>query len=153
MSATITSRFVARLPTSKRNSLEFSTLHWAKPMTGLTKGRYDLYLDAARRNDDYIRRIWETAQSMPRYAGKTSLILTTDHGRGDGREGWKNHSALIPGSDRIWIAVMGPDTPADGVIKTSTVTQSQVAATLGALLGEDFSASDSRIAKPLDFKN
>ena len=27
--------------------------------------RYDLYLDAAWRNDRFIRRLWETAQSMP----------------------------------------------------------------------------------------
>ena len=44
--------------------------------------RYDLYLDSARRTDEYIRRLWELVQSMPEYAGKTSFVLTTDHGRG-----------------------------------------------------------------------
>ena len=27
--------------------------------------RYDLYLDAARRNDRFIRQFWETAQALP----------------------------------------------------------------------------------------
>lgn len=101
-------------------------------------GRYDLYLDAARRNDDYVRKLWEASQSMPEYAGKTSLILTTDHGRGDTRTDWKSHGKLISGSDRMWIAVLGPDTPPDGLRQDTHVTQSQVAATVAALLGEDY---------------
>ena len=78
-------------------------------------GRYDLYLDAAQRNDRYIKQLWETAQALPSYAGKTSLVITTDHGRGDTRDGWKSHGVNYPGSDRIWIAIIGPDTPAKGI--------------------------------------
>src|SRR5690606_30677692 len=113
------------------------------------QGRYDLYLDAAWRNDRYIQQLWETAQAMPEYAGRTTLVLTTDHGRGDIRDGWKNHGVNNPGSDRIWIAVMGPDTPPRGIRSDTQVTQGQVAATVAALLGEDFAASDERIAPPL----
>jgi hypothetical protein len=113
------------------------------------EGRYDLYLDAAQRNDQYIRTLWETAQSLPFYANKTSLVITTDHGRGDGREGWKSHGTEYPGSDRIWIAVMGPDTQAQGLRENLDVTQAQVAATVASLLGEDFTKLDPRIAKPL----
>jgi len=104
-------------------------------------GRYDLYLDAAQRTDRYIERLWETAQSMPEYAGRTSLVMTTDHGRGDSREGWKSHGPHIPGSERIWIAVLGPDTPADGLRAELEVGQNQVAATVAQLLGEDYHAA------------
>ena len=72
-------------------------------------GRYDLYLDAARRTDDYIERLWKTMQSLPQYAGKTSLLITTDHGRGDTLTGWKSHGTDHPGSDEIWIALLSPD--------------------------------------------
>ena len=75
-------------------------------------GRYDFYLDSARRSDDFLRELWETLQAMPQYAGKTSLVITTDHGRGHTRSGWKSHGASIPGSDLVWVAVMGPDTEA-----------------------------------------
>lgn len=112
-------------------------------------GRYDLYLEAAHRSDDYVRQLWEFAQSHEAYRGCTTLIVAADHGRGHGREGWKNHSADLPGSERIWIAVLGPDTPALGVRKDLETTQGQVAATVAALLGEDYSASDERIALPL----
>jgi hypothetical protein len=112
-------------------------------------GRYDLYLDAARRIDTYIERLWSTLQALPQYAGKTSLVLTTDHGRGDTREDWKNHGRDTPGCDRIWIAVLGPDTPASAPAAGLEITQSQVAASVAALLGEDFPRESSRSAPPL----
>ncbi len=102
-------------------------------------GRYDLYLDAAWHNDDYIRRLWETAQSLPQYKGKTSLVITTDHGRGDDRVEWKNHGEDVPDCERIWIAVLGPDTNPSSVTVTHA-TQAQTAATVAALLGLDFRA-------------
>jgi hypothetical protein len=112
-------------------------------------GRYDLYLDAAAVADDQLRRLWGTLQSMDDYQGKTSLVIATDHGRGDGPVGWKSHSVDIEGANRMWLAVMGPDTPARGVVKNVEATQSQVAATVAKLLGEDFTSHDARVAKPL----
>ena len=46
---------------------------------------------------------------------------------------------LLP--DRMWIAVMGPDTPALGCRTDLDVTQNQVAATVAELLGEDYHAA------------
>lgn len=112
-------------------------------------GRYDLYLDAAWKNDQYIRELWETAQDFDQYRGKTSLLITTDHGRGDGREGWKSHGTSTPGSDRMWLALIGPDTTAQGIVANAKLQQSQVAATVAMLLGFDFTDSDARIAKPI----
>ena len=44
------------------------------------EGRYDEYLTAAQRADRYLRTLWETAQAMPEYRGRTTLIFspTTD---------------------------------------------------------------------------
>ncbi len=112
-------------------------------------GRYDLYLDSAHRSDGFLKALWDFVQNAPAYRGKTSLVITTDHGRGDGREGWKNHSVDLPGSERIWSAVLGPNTPALGLRKDLVVTQGQTAATVAALLGYDYAASDPRIAPVL----
>ena len=111
--------------------------------------RYDLYLDAARRADAYLRTLWEFVQQSPRYRGKTSMLITTDHGRGDGREGWKNHNADLPGSDRIWIGVMGPHTPPLGVREAVQATQAQVAASAALLLNHDYTSASAKIAEPL----
>lgn len=113
-------------------------------------GRYDRVLWSARKNDGFLRELWETAQAMPEYKGATSLVITTDHGRGDPPVEWKNHSAKIPGSEYIWAAFLGPDTPALGERKeVELVTQNQIAATLAALLGYDYPASVPRAAKPI----
>jgi len=113
------------------------------------EGRYDIVLDCARRTDGFVERLWDLLQEMPEYFGKTSLVLTTDRGRGETRVDWKNHGKDTPGSDRMWIAVMGPDTPPLGCRRDLDVTQGQVAATVAALLGEDYNRFAPRPAPPL----
>jgi hypothetical protein len=111
--------------------------------------RYDLYLESARRSDEFIRRLWETAQSMPQYAGKTSLVIATDHGRGATPQDWTGHGAKIPGADGWWAAMMGPTIEARGVIGEGEETQGQIAATIARLVGEDWNAAEPKAAKPL----
>ena len=112
-------------------------------------GRYDRYLLTATQNDGFIRQLWQQTQSMSQYRNKTAFLVTTDHGRGDGREGWKNHGAKLPGSDRIWVAAFGAGLSRSGIEENSKYTQSQIAATVAALLGHDFCSTDERIASPL----
>ena len=111
--------------------------------------RYDRYLESAQKNDEFIARLWEMLGGMAEYAGKTSLIITTDHGRGSTVLDWVDHNKRIVGAERIWMAVIGPDTAAVGVRSEVAVTQSQIAATVAGLVGEDFAASSEKIAKEL----
>jgi hypothetical protein len=114
-------------------------------------GRYDLYLQSARRVDRYLRRLWDALQSLPAYKDKTSLVITTDHGRGDAAgQAWKSHGEKVAGAENIWIAVLGPDTAPRGERSAAAdVTQSQVAATVAALLGEDFAGAVPGVAPPI----
>jgi hypothetical protein len=115
-------------------------------------GRYDRYLEAAHRVDGYLRTLWETVQSIPEYRGTTTLIVTTDHGRGDAPVEWKHHGQKIKGSERIWMAVLSPDTPfrrPEEGTPFAPVTQSQVAATLAAFLGRDYRDFAPRAAPPI----
>ncbi|HEU5116638.1 MAG TPA: AP protein [Isosphaeraceae bacterium] len=98
---------------------------------------YDVYLDSAHTVDGYIRDLWEYAQSTPQYQGKTTFIITTDHGRGLGKE-WTSHGRKIAHSNEMWIAVLGPDTPARGEIASGHYTQSQVARTVAAFLDLEY---------------
>lgn len=113
-------------------------------------GRYDQVLLAARQFDRFVQQLWETMQSMPQYRGTTTFIITTDHGRGSGPVDWKEHGAESPGSDDIWLAVLGPDTPALGERRdTASVTQAQIAATVAALLGHDYRRFAPNAGAPL----
>ena len=111
--------------------------------------RYDMYLDAANNTDRYLSELWQTLQKMPEYRDKTSMIITTDHGRGDTRVDWIDHGKKVPLAEYIWIAVLGPDTPPLGVRENVETTQSQVAATIAHLLGENFVAASPKAAAPL----
>ena len=98
--------------------------------------RYDRLLDCLRLEDDYLRILWETLQSLPEYRDRTTLVVTTDHGRGRTPKNWVDHGEGIRGSEEIWIAVIGPDTPDVGIAQgVPEVHQADVAATLLDLLG------------------
>ena len=114
------------------------------------QGRYDLVLESAHEFDRDVEELWTTMQSMPEYRDKTTFIITTDHGRGSGLVDWKEHGVDEKGSENVWIAVMGPDTPALGErSNVDAVTQAQIASTVAQLLGQDFRASAPNAAAAL----
>lgn len=120
------------------------TDHWGHT------GRYDRILQSAHMVDDYVRRLWETVQSMSQYRDQTTFILTTDHGRGLAPENWKHHGEKIDGAENIWMAFLGPDTPALGErTNCGPVTQSQIAATLAAFLGVDYKKDIPQAGNPV----
>jgi hypothetical protein len=113
-------------------------------------GYYAQYLNAAHRADFYVETLWNAVQSMSHYRNKTTLIFSPDHGRGEGPEDWKDHGEKIPASKYIWMAFLGPDTPARGERSgIPAVEQNQIAATLAAFLGEDYNADVPKAGKPI----
>jgi hypothetical protein len=102
-------------------------------------GRYDLVLQSAHLFDQFVAELWTTLQRLPAYRDQTTFIITTDHGRGSGLSQWKEHGVEEPGSENIWIALIGPDTAALGERRnTPEVHQAQIAATVAAFLGRDY---------------
>jgi hypothetical protein len=107
------------------------------------------YLLAARNYDRFLQSYWETVQSIS--PGHVSLVASTDHGRGFGVE-WRDHGEKIAGAEGIWIAVMGPRVAALGErTGVEPVTQSEVAASVAALAGEDYAGAVTKAGKSLPF--
>jgi len=104
------------------------------------EGNYDRYLKSARYTDEMISSLWNWVQTQPDYKDKTTLIITTDHGRGNlNIDDWKHHGAKMPNADEIWIAVLGPDTPSLGEVRNGQqLYQNQIAKTMASLLGWDY---------------
>ncbi|TMN74303.1 phosphoglyceromutase [Pseudoalteromonas sp. S1727] len=117
-------------------------------------GHYDQYLKSAKQNDAFIQDLWQTIQTTQGYKNNTTLIITTDHGRGSHANDWQHHSSKqalakseqgrkafpegVIGSDHIWFAAIGPTIKATGLLKTrAELKQAQVAATVLTALGED----------------
>jgi hypothetical protein len=99
-------------------------------------GNYAAYLQSAHQTDAFIRDLWTWLQGESRYRNKTTLLITTDHGRGTSKTTWKNHGATVSEADQTWFMVLGPDTPPFGEIKQpGQYHTDQLASTLTALLG------------------
>ncbi|MEO6040250.1 MAG: phosphoglyceromutase, partial [Saprospiraceae bacterium] len=103
-------------------------------------GHYDRYLDAAHETDHWLAELWHFLQTDPTYRGRTTLLITTDHGRGcqEPRQ-WREHNRHVPGADQVWLAALGPDTPPLGEVQQSLqLYQQQVAQTIAQLVGCNF---------------
>jgi Sulfatase len=110
---------------------------------------YPEYLNAAHRADQFLQTLWQTVQSTPEYRDSTTIIFTSDHGRGDG-ENWTSHGKNLPESKQTWLAVIGPDTEAQGERRNSQeIRQTQLAATVAALLGEEFTRATPNAGSPI----
>ena len=113
-------------------------------------GRYDQYLTAAHNMDEFVRQLWTRTQTMTQYRGKTTFIITADHGRGSGPKGWRDHGEKVEGAENDWIAIIGPDTPPLGErINAQPLTSSQIAATIAALLGDDYHRAFPKSGMPI----
>jgi hypothetical protein len=106
------------------------------------------YLHALRSADAFIAEWWRVLQADPGFRDRTTLIVTTDHGRGRGRA-WSSHGWRVRGSGETWLAIMGPDIPARGERSDTESTTSQVAATIAAALGYDYPSAVKRAAPPI----
>jgi len=113
------------------------------------EGRYDLYLDATFRADRFIKRVWDTLQSLPEYRGQTTLIVTTDHGRGDTTKDWSDHGRDVPAAVSTWLVALGPTVAPLGLRDGVVATTSQIAATVAAAVGEDFRRGSPKAAAPI----
>lgn len=137
-------------------------------------GDYAQYLIGIHRGDAFVARIWELLQADPFYRDKTTLIVTTDHGRGDTRKdrpdmSWRQHSSPsalardtasykalfpqgIPDSNQTWIAIMGPRIQAgagNSYTRDSCAHNDQIAATALTALGFDWKAFSAEAGAPL----
>lgn len=119
-------------------------------------GRYADHLRMVQSIDRYLADLWQLIQKMPQYAGKTAILITTDHGRGHTPKArWKDHGTKTADSYQIWLAAMGPGVATSGVATSGeqrdgpVLFQNQIAATLAQLLGVAFKA-DHPVAPPID---
>ncbi|WP_408590565.1 hypothetical protein [Novosphingobium sp.] len=176
----VNAAFGGRFPTDTLTMrAAFDTLRTVKPRVlyvGLGDtdelahiGDYDQYLTAMNRDDDFIAELWRMAQADPAFRGRTTLIVTTDHGRGTaGGAAWTEHGSArsveidpagftipdkagFPGSEQIWLAALGPAVRAAQPVGSQCLHQNQIAASALVALGQDWRAFDAGAGAPLPF--
>jgi hypothetical protein len=113
-------------------------------------GRYDQVLEAYVRTDRYLQQLWTWLQSQSDYRGRTSILITTDHGRGSGLKEWRDHGAKVSGAGETWMAFVSPSMAQRGEWSAHPpLTTAQVAATLVTWMGFDWKAFDPAAAPPV----
>jgi hypothetical protein len=114
-------------------------------------GDYKFYLDAAHQFDKWVGELWDWVQHQPDYKDKTTLLITTDHGRGDIiKKEWTSHGSDIQDASQIWFGIIGPKVKAMGEMKTSQqIYQEQLAQTAAMLTGQKFTC-EHRVADAVE---
>ena len=79
-------------------------------------GSWSRYVDAIRRTDAQVWRLWQTAEALPNYRGRTLMLILPDHGReldGPRSSGFIHHSNFYTnrgadeGCRRVWMLAIG----------------------------------------------
>lgn len=111
--------------------------------------KYDLYLDAAKGTDAFIRDIYETLEADKFYRGKTVYLITCDHGRGFGDE-WSSHGSGTRGSEATWFMLLGKGIEPKGeTSECGPYYTKQVAVTIASILGIDFTPDGGAKLSPI----
>lgn len=109
-------------------------------------GDYAEYLATLRRYDAWIAELRLRLAAMGEYGARTTVIVTTDHGRGDG-DLWRDHDSRNPGSERVWLYAAGPHVQG-GPFPEGRHSHADVRPTIEALFDLPLSACD-RCGAPL----
>ena len=113
-------------------------------------GDYAHTLNSFATNDKQIKELWDYLQSAPKYKGKTSILITVDHGRGITIKDWTDHGEKVPEAQYIWMAFISPESSLRGEWKNAaTIYQNQAAATLCRWLNLDYSENNPQAGKPI----
>jgi hypothetical protein len=112
---------------------------------------YVRVIEYLRRFDGWLQALWTQLQSTPGFAGRTALMIVTDHGRGNGVDDWSSHGKDTEGAQYVWAVVAAPHWKTRGVWQAGhpPASQSQVAATVAALVGRDWKAASRTAGAPL----
>lgn len=95
-------------------------------------GDWNEYLHAISNADSLVGELWTTLQADTAYAGKTTMLVTNDHGRHD--YDFQGHGDGCSGCRHIQLLAIGPDIHA-GMVSDLPRTIPDIAPTIGELLG------------------
>lgn len=112
---------------------------------------YYHYLISANRTDQMIAELWSYLQNDPFYKDQTTLLITTDHGRGEGwnvEHDWSGHGNL----PYTWFLALGNEVEAKGEMEGGeTWYTNQLAKTVAIILGVEFD-QNGKAGKALKLK-
>jgi phosphopentomutase len=96
------------------------------------RNNYPEYIKTLHQYDDWIESLLTTLEDLGEYGQSTTLLITTDHGRGDGSK-WSDHGISAPESKNIWLYAGGPRVKSTFAL-TQKYTHNDIRPTIQALM-------------------
>lgn len=106
---------------------------------------YAKYEETIKHADSLIWEVWNFVQADPFYKDKTTMVVTTDHGRHSTgvNDGYKSHGDACEGCRHVYALMIGPDIKKGLEFKTECY-QVDLAPTIGQLMGFATPAADGK---------
>jgi hypothetical protein len=117
----------------EREAPRFLFIGLGEPDEYAHQGNYRGYLASLRAADDALGRLVETLGRMGERGRRTSVFVTTDHGRSST---FRDHGGYAPESGRVWLVASGGGVPETGCLRSfESHRLADIAPTLRALMG------------------
>lgn len=113
-------------------------------------GVWSEYIIGLQESDAYVKQIVDFVKNDPIYSGKTTVFITSDHGRHlDGvNGGFSNHGDDCEGCQRIGMLAIGPDFEPGKIVETD-YGQIDIPATIARMLHFNMRHSKGRSMQEL----
>ncbi|HXH76453.1 MAG TPA: sulfatase-like hydrolase/transferase [Bacteriovoracaceae bacterium] len=96
---------------------------------------YPGYVRTINENEQKLEEVISTLSMMGEYGKNTSIVITTDHGRGQGPLGWMHHGNTHPASRKVWAFIKGPATKGLGNLKNTHYSHLNLRPTMERFMG------------------
>jgi predicted AlkP superfamily pyrophosphatase or phosphodiesterase len=108
------------------------------------------YLDAIKNTDQKAKELWDFIENDSIYKGKTTLLITNDHGRHltGHKDGFISHGDNCEGCRSIYLVALGPDFKKNAVLP-NRYEQIDISRTIAEMLHFDYPVSKGEIMTDL----
>lgn len=111
---------------------------------------WDGYLRGIRNTDSLAMELWKFIESDPVYSGKTSLLITNDHGRHSKGwlDGFVSHGDNCDGCRNIMLVGIGPDFKKKAIVSTEG-NQTDITTTVASMLQMKTFSAEGKVLEDL----
>lgn len=125
-------------------------INFRDPDYSAHSGDWKQYIAAINRTDQYIYRLWNFLQTDSMYRNRTTLWVTSDHGRhlDSVADGFVGHGDGCAGCRHLCFLALGPDFFRGKIVKSER-SLIDIPATVAALMGFELPGSNGKVMTEL----
>ncbi|MDG1148286.1 MAG: sulfatase-like hydrolase/transferase [Crocinitomicaceae bacterium] len=128
----------------ENNTPNMVLINFRQPDFSAHQNDWNGYISGIQQTDNYINQLWEYIQGSTKYANKTALFITNDHGRHlDSTGGFAYHGDDCEGCRRVSLLAIGPDFN-QGVVVDEPHELIDIPTTISKLMHFKFSSGNGK---------